>query len=524
MTAGDTPSAPVRGAPGGRASSAPLLGGDPEPTLVELSRPGRRAWQLPTTGVPVSDMADLVPPAHLRVEPPALAEVSERDLVGHFTRLSHRQFSVDLGAYPLGSCTMKYNPKVCDAVAAAPGLAGVHPASPPRLAQGWLQLLVELEEALCAVTGMQAATLQPAAGAAGELTGLLLMRAWHQTQGRERHKVVIPDAAHGTNPASVTLGGFQTVTVPTGPDGGVDLGALRDVLDEDVAGIMLTNPNTLGLFERKIEAVASAVHDVGGLLYYDGANLNAIMGVVRPGDMGFDIVHLNLHKTFATPHGGGGPGAGPVAVTGALAPLLPGPRPVRVGPGFGWETSPSSIGRVHSWHGNALVLARALTYILVHGSDGLRRVAQLAVLNANWLRRRLADVFDVPYDQPCMHECVVSAAELHRSKGLRAADIAKALLDEGFHAPTVAFPLIVDDALMFEPTETESVQTLHALAEACERIVEAASTAEGAKRLREAPVRTPVRRVDEARAARQLVPVDAAVVEPSTPAPDDRSV
>ena len=528
----------VVGAPGGRASSAPLLGGDTEPTVFELSRPGRRAWQLPTTGVPALAIEDLVPAPYRRDAPPPLAEVSERDLVAHFTRLSHRQFSVDLGAYPLGSCTMKYNPKVCDAVAALPGLAAVHPAAPARLVQGWLALLVELEETLCAVTGMAAATLQPAAGAAGELTGLLMMRAWHQAQGRQRRTVVIPDSAHGTNPASVTLGGYETVTVPTDPSGGVDLAALRRVLDEDVAGIMLTNPNTLGLFERDIEAVAGAVHDVGGLLYYDGANLNAIMGVVRPGDMGFDIVHLNLHKTFATPHGGGGPGAGPLAVTAGLAPFLPGPRPVRTAgspgnapgsadspgkagdPGsvrYGWEQPERSIGRVHSWHGNALVLARALTYTLVHGADGLRQVAQLAVLNANWLRARLAGLFDVPFDRPCMHECVVSAAGLRREHGLRASDVAKALLDEGFHAPTVAFPLIVDDALMFEPTETESVQTLEALAQACERIVAEAGTPGGPERIGHAPVRTPVRRVDEARAARHLIPVADGVSETSSP-------
>ena len=318
------------GAPGGKASSAPLLGRDTEPTLFELSRPGRKAWQLRSTAIPEVALEELVPAEHRRESPVELAEVSERDLVAHFTRLSHRQFSVDLGAYPLGSCTMKYNPKFCDAVAALPGLANVHPGSPERCTQGWLELLVELEETLCEITGMAAATLQPAAGAAGELTGLLLMRAWHAAQGRPRTKVVIPDSAHGTNPASVSLGGFEVVTVPSNDRGLVDLDMLRSVLDEDVAGIMLTNPNTLGLFEEQITEIAAAVHEVGGLLYYDGANLNAIVGVVRPGDMGFDIVHLNLHKTFATPHGGGGPGAGPVAVSKRLVDFLPGPRPVRV--------------------------------------------------------------------------------------------------------------------------------------------------------------------------------------------------
>ncbi|HUI04972.1 MAG TPA: aminomethyl-transferring glycine dehydrogenase subunit GcvPB [Acidimicrobiales bacterium] len=504
-----SPSGPTTPAAGGRAASAPLLGRGTEPTLFELSEPGRSAWQLRTTGVPETPLAELVPAPHRRSAPPALAEVSERDLVAHFTRLSHRQFSVDLGAYPLGSCTMKYNPKVCDAVAALPGLADVHPAAPASCAQGWLELLVDLEEALCEITGMAAATLQPAAGAAGELTGLLLMRAWHAARGDTRHCVVIPDSAHGTNPASVTLGGFDVITVPSDARGCVDVDALRAVLDEDVAGIMLTNPNTLGLFEEDIRAIADAVHDVGGLLYYDGANLNAILGVVRPGDMGFDIVHLNLHKTFATPHGGGGPGAGPVAVSAQLAPYLPGPRPTRLeggGARYGWSTPERSIGRIHSWHGNALVLARALTYILVHGSDGLREVAQLAVLNANWLRSRLSSAFDAPYDRPCMHECVLSAASIKRATGVRALDIAKRLLEEGFHAPTVYFPLIVDEALMIEPTETESLQTLEAMAQALERIAAEVSTPEGARAAHEAPRGTPVGRVDEARAARHLVP------------------
>ena len=514
MTTTDPSVATVPGAPsaGGRAASAPLMGREAEPTLFELSQPGRRAWQLRTTAVPETPLEDLVPATHRRGAPAPLAEVSERDLVAHFTRLSHRQFSVDLGAYPLGSCTMKYNPKICDAVAGLPGLANVHPAAPPSCTQGWLELLVELEAALCEITGMAAATLQPAAGAAGELTGLLLMRAWHEAQGRQRRTVVIPDSAHGTNPASVTLGGYETVTVPSDDRGCVDLAALRAVLDEDVAGIMLTNPNTLGLFEEQIVEIAAAVHEVGGLLYYDGANLNAILGVVRPGDMGFDIVHLNLHKTFATPHGGGGPGAGPVAVAPRLEPFLPGPRPVRLSGGdrsglrYGWDTPERSIGRIHSWHGNALVLARALTYILVHGGDGLRRVAELAVLNANWVRARLSSTYDAPFDRPCMHECVLSASTLKRTTGVRALDVAKRLLEEGFHAPTVYFPLIVEEALMIEPTETESLQTLEALVDALERIAAGAGRPGGPEEAAGAPHATPVRRVDEARAARTLVP------------------
>ncbi len=487
--------------PGGRARSAPLMGHDAEPAVFELSVPGRRAWSFRASGLPAWSPAELVPAAHLREEPAPVVEISERDLVGHFTRLTHRQYSVDLGAYPLGSCTMKYNPKLCDDAAALPGLAAVHPAAPATLTQGWLQLLVELEEALCAVTGMAAATLQPPAGAAGELTGLLLMRAWHDAQGRQRSKVIIPDSAHGTNPASVTLGGYQAVTVKSDSRGLVDVAALRAVLDDEVAGIMLTNPNTLGLFEEDIVEIAAAVHEVGALLYYDGANLNAILGVARPADMGFDIVHMNLHKTFAVPHGGGGPGAGPVAVSARLVPYLPGPRPVRTGNGFAWETPAHSIGRVHSWHGNALALARAYSYILLNGGDGLRRVAEGAVLNANWLRHRLRGVYDIPYDRPNMHEFVASAATLKKRSGLRAYDIAKRLLEEGFHAPTVYFPLIVEEALMIEPTETESPQTVEALAQALVTI--AGDTADDAH---EAPRTTPVRRLDEARAARHLIP------------------
>ena len=503
-------------APGGRATSAPIMGRDHEPTLFELSSPGRRAWSFRTTGVPEWTAEELVAADHLRTEPAPVAEVSERDLVAHFTRLTHRQYSVDLGAYPLGSCTMKYNPKLCDDAASLPGLTSVHPGAPPGLTQGWMELLADLAQRLCRVTGMHEATLQPPAGAAGELTGLLLMRAWHADHGQSRTKVIIPDSAHGTNPASVTLGGYQTVTVPSDERGCVDLGALRQRLDTDVAGIMLTNPNTLGLFEDDIAEMAAAVHEVGGLLYYDGANLNAILGVTRPGDMGFDIVHMNLHKTFAVPHGGGGPGAGPVAVSERLAPYLPGPLPVRGDDGdYRWVVPERSIGRVHSWHGNALALARAYSYVLANGGDGLRRVAETAVLNANWLRHRLRGIYDIPFDRPNMHELVVSTTSLKKASGLRAIDVAKRLLEEGFHAPTVYFPLIVDEALMVEPTETESPQTLEALAQALERI---AAQPEGAK---DAPRTTPVSRVDEARAARRLVPTwDARPMPagaPSTP-------
>ena len=498
-------------APAGRASSAPVVGREHEPTVFEYSSPGRRAASFRTTGLPEWDPSELVPPGFLREEPVALTEVSERDLVAHVTRLTHRQYSVDLGAYPLGSCTMKYNPKLCDDAASLPGLTAVHPATPEHLSQGWLELLWSLSDTLCRITGMSAATLQPPAGAAGELTGLLLMRAYHESRGETRRKVIIPDSAHGTNPASVTLGGYETVTVPSDDRGLVDLEALRARLDADVAGIMLTNPNTLGLFEEDISKIAAAVHEVGGLLYYDGANLNAILGVTRPGDMGFDIVHMNLHKTFAVPHGGGGPGAGPVAVSERLAQFLPGPLPERLDDGtFTWRTPANSIGRIHSWHGNALALARAWSYILANGGDGLRRVAEGAVLNANWLRHQLRGVYDIPYDRPNMHEFVASTSNLKKEKGLRALDVGKRLLEEGFHAPTVYFPLIVDEALMIEPTETESPQTVAALADALVRI---AADPEG--EAQKAPRTTPVGRVDEARAARNLLPTWDAVAEDS---------
>jgi glycine dehydrogenase subunit 2 len=483
------------------------MGRHHEPTIFEFSSPGRRAWSFRTTELPEWDAAELVPEGFLRDDPVALTEVSERDLVAHATRLTHRQYSVDLGAYPLGSCTMKYNPKLCDDAASLPGLTSVHPSAPAQLSQGWLELLWSLSDVLCRITGMAACTLQPPAGAAGELTGLLLMRAWHRSRGETRHKVIIPDSAHGTNPASVTLGGYETVTVPSDRRGLVDLPALKARLDDDVAGIMLTNPNTLGLFEEDIAEIATAVHDAGGLLYYDGANLNAILGVTRPGDMGFDIVHMNLHKTFAVPHGGGGPGAGPVAVSDGLAEFLPGPVPHRLADGsFRWTTPPRSIGRIHTWHGNALALARAWSYILANGGDGLLRVAEGAVLNANWLRHRLRGVYDIPYDRPNMHEFVASTTNLKKLKGLRALDVAKRLLEEGFHAPTVYFPLIVEEALMIEPTETESPETLAALADA---LIAIADGPEGDAA--DAPRTTPVSRVDEARAARSLLPTWDAV-------------
>ena len=491
---------------GGRASSMPLLGRDGEPTLFELSSPGRRGWSFRETGVPEWAADELVPAEHLADAAPALPEVSERDLVAHFSRLSSRNYSVDHGCYPLGSCTMKYNPKLCDAVAAMPGLASCHPAQPDQQVQGWLAMLADLERILCEVTGTAAATLQPAAGAQGELTGLLLMRAWHESRGRRPTKVLIPDSAHGTNPASVTMAGYEAVEVPSDSRGLVDLDALRRLVSDDVAGLMLTNPNTVGLFEADIEAIAAAMHAADALLYYDGANLNAIVGVVRPGDMGFDIVHLNLHKTFATPHGGGGPGAGPVAVSERLAPFLPGPVPRPV-PGeegrYQWVMPEQSIGRIHGWHGNALVLARAYAYILAHGAEGLPEIARTAVLNARYLKERLRGTYDFPYDGPCMHEFVASSAPLKKTTGVRALDLAKRLIEEGFHPPTMYFPLIVEEALMVEPTETESPQTVEALAQALLAIA-AEAAEDGGAAAAAAPRTTPVGRIDEAGAARKL--------------------
>ncbi len=437
-------------------------------------------------------------------EPPPLPELSERDLVAHYTRLAQRNFAVDVGAYPLGSCTMKYNPKICDWAAEHPDFRNLHPAQPPQLAQGALEVIAAAEEILCEITGMARATFQPPAGASGEITGLLIMRAYHTEKSDPRRKVLIPDSAHGTNPASVSLAGYEAVSVPSNQDGLVDLDALGERLDGQVAGLMLTNPNTLGLFEEDITEISRRIHEAGGLVYYDGANLNAILGVARPGDMGFDIVHSNLHKTFATPHGGGGPGSGPVAVVEELVRFLPGALPTRDEDGLlRWHVPESTIGRVHGNHGNFLVVLRALSYMRALGGEGLRLVAERAVLNARYLESLVTGPYDIPYPRPCMHEFVASAAPLKREHGVRAFDVAKGLIDRGVHAPTVYFPLVVEEALMVEPTETESPETIEAIAAAMLDIAELASI--DPERLHEAPHRTPVRRPDEARAARHLV-------------------
>jgi glycine dehydrogenase subunit 2 len=481
---------------------APVRAAGPpgEETLADLSRPGRRAWSWPK-----DDRDPGIPSEFLRAEPPALPEVAERDLVRHYTRLSQINYGVDTGFYPLGSCSMKYNPKVAETAAAIPGFQRLHPHQPAATIQGALEMLWRLERALCELTGMSRCTFQPPAGASGELTGLLIMRAFHTKNGDARTKIVIPDSAHGTNPASVTLSGYEAVQVPSDARGLVDLSALEKLVDEHVAGLMLTNPNTLGLFEEEIQGIARAMHEVGGLLYYDGANLNAIMGKVRPGDMGFDIVHMNTHKTFATPHGGGGPGAGPVAVSERLVPFLPTPLLAREGDDgpLSWDHDrPDSIGRVHGFHGNFGVLVRAYAYVFIHGGDGLERVSERAVLNANYLAEQVKAAYPLafPEGRP-MHEFVSTAKPL-RKHGVRAMDVAKRIIDLGFHPSTVYFPLVVEEAMMVEPTETESLETLDLFAEAMLQV--AAEAASDPDLLHEAPVTAPVRRLDEARAARNL--------------------
>ncbi|MDP8955352.1 MAG: aminomethyl-transferring glycine dehydrogenase subunit GcvPB [Actinomycetota bacterium] len=469
-------------------------------TLAERARGGRRASTFADLDVPSVELGQ----EHRAEADRGLPEVSETDIVRHFTRLSQMNYGVDTGFYPLGSCSMKYNPKVAEAVAALPGFQRLHPHQPEATVQGALELLWRLERALCEITGMARVTFQPPAGASGELTGLLIMRGFHTKNGNPRSKVIIPDSAHGTNPASVTLSGYRAVQVPSDARGLVDLSALEKMADQDVAGLMLTNPNTLGLFEEEIEAMARAMHRVGGLLYYDGANLNAIIGRVRPGDMGFDIVHMNTHKTFATPHGGGGPGAGPVAVTERLAPFLP--RPVlgfdEDGGRYFWDHDrPDSIGRVHGFHGNFGVLVRAYAYVFGHGRDGLREVGERAVLNANYLACLVKDSYPLAFSGRPMHEFVATAKRFRRH-GVRAMDVAKRLIDLGFHPSTVYFPLIVEEAMMVEPTETESKQTLDAFAEAMLQVAKEAET--DPELLHEAPVTAPVRRLDEAKAARDL--------------------
>jgi glycine dehydrogenase subunit 2 len=482
-----------------------LLGREPRPTIFELSRPGRRASSPPELDVPDRPLDEVVPAALRRARPARLPEVAEVDIVRHFTNLSALNYGVDSGAYPLGSCTMKYNPRVHERAAALEGFRGLHPYQPESLAQGALEVLHTLEGWLCEIAGLARATLQPAAGAHGELTGLLLMRACHEARGRSPRRIIIPDTAHGTNPASVVMAGYEPVAVSSDERGGVDMGQLRAIVAEgDVAGLMLTNPNTLGLFDEHILEIAEVVHEAGGLLYYDGANSNAVLGISRPGDMGFDIVHFNTHKTFSTPHGGGGPGAGPIVVGDELVPFLPAPMVERRDDGtyFLDDDRPQSIGRMRTFYGNVGVLVRAYAYIRALGPDGLRRVSERAVLNANYVLSGVRDLFEVPFERRCMHEFVVSATPLRRH-GVRAMDLAKRLLDHGVHPPTTYFPLIVDEALMVEPTETESRDSLDRVVEAFRTV--AREAAEDPEMVCAAPHTMPVRRLDEAAAARRPV-------------------
>lgn len=471
-------------------------------TLFELSRSGRRAAILPRCDVPTQSVERLIPAAALAASPPALPELAEPDVVRHFTNLSQLNMSVDTHFYPLGSCTMKYNPKRNERLASLPGIVDVHPYQADSTVQGLLHLLYELQAMLAEISGLPAVCLQPAAGAHGELTALMAAKAYFRDQQRPRTKVLSPDSAHGTNPASAAVAGFEAITVRSTSEGFVDLDELRSKLDDQTAVFMITNPNTLGMFEPNIAKIAELVHGVGGLLYLDGANMNAILGISRPGDFGADMMHFNPHKTFSGPHGGGGPGAGPIAVVERLRPYLPVPSVVCGDDGryrLDYDR-PKSIGRVRSFFGQVGVLVRAYCYIRTHGPDGLRRVSEHAVLNANYLLSKVKHFLNVPQGDRCMHEFVASAAQLKADQGITATDIAKRLLDLGYHAPTIYFPLTVKESMMIEPTETESKETLDAFAEALFSI-----TQETAEALHDAPYTTVMSRADEVRAARQSV-------------------
>ena len=468
--------------------------------IFERGAPESRCVEAPPLDVPDVVLSEVLG-GQARTEPPVLPHVTEVEIARHYEHLASANFGVDSGFYPLGSCTMKYNPKIDEWACRLQGFAGLHPYQPQATVQGALELMWELQEALAEIAGLPAVTLQPAAGAHGELTGLLAIRAYHTANGDPRKRVLVPDSAHGTNPATVAMCGYEVVQVPSDGRGGVDVAVLADLLDTDVAAIMLTNPNTLGLFDENILEITAAVHAVGALAYCDGANLNAILGKTRPGDMGFDALHINLHKTFATPHGGGGPGSGPVAVSDALAPYLPGPLVGRgQGGEFSLETPERSIGRVRSFVGNFGVLVRAYAYIRAVGGSGLTEVAEQAVLSANYVKELLRDVWPLPYDRICKHEFVLSGGRMRKEYGVRTLDVAKRLLDYGVHPPTIYFPLIVDEALMIEPTETESKETLDRFAEVLRTI--AGEAAEDPGLVRGAPYTTPVRRLDEVAAVK----------------------
>jgi glycine dehydrogenase subunit 2 len=471
--------------------------------IFELSRPGRRCHRLPACDVPSdAPLSQLVPATHLAADPPPLPEVGEIDLIRHFTNLSARNMCIDTNFYPLGSCTMKYNPKRHERLAGLPGFSNLHPLQPDDTTQGMLELLYGMQEYLAEISGLPAVSLQPAAGAQGELTALFVAAAYFRDKGETgRRKVLVPDSAHGTNPASAALAGFETVTVKSGANGLVDLDDLTSKLGDDTAVFMITNPNTLGLFETQITTITELLHAKGALVYLDGANMNAILGITRPGDFGADMQHYNVHKTFTGPHGGGGPGSGPIAVRDFLAPYLPAPVVRKTGDKFRLDFEmPKSIGRVRSFFGTIGILFRGYCYIRTLGPDGLRDVSEQAVLNANYLRTRVAERYDVPHPGPCMHEFVASARSLLREKKVKAMDVCKRLLDFGFHAPTVYFPLVVPEALMMEPTETESKETLDAFADALLTIA-----GEDPEMLRTAPHTHVISRPDEVKAAKEPV-------------------
>jgi glycine dehydrogenase subunit 2 len=474
-----------------------------QPTIFERGRPGRGGGKIPHAP---ARALDRIPASARRASPPAIPEMNEPDVVRHYVNLSQLNFAVDTGFYPLGSCTMKFNPKLNEWAARLRGFAELHPMVPDEVAQGTLRLLWELEEALAEISGMRAVTLQPAAGAQGELTGILMIRAYHRERAdTDRTEVLVPDSSHGTNPATASMAGYTTITIPSAPDGGVDLDAFRAALGPRTAAVMITNPSTLGLFEARIGELLDDVHAAGALAYMDGANLNAILGRFKPGEAGFDVMHFNVHKTFSTPHGGGGPGAGPVGVGENLLPYLPMPRVLRTDAGtYRLETPderPASIGRLRSFVGNTGVLVRAYAYIRAHGAAGLREVSDDAVLAANYLKHRLEDTYDLPYDRPCKHEFVASAASIKAATGVRTLDIAKRLIDFGFHPPTIYFPLIVEEGMLIEPTETESVETIDAFADTLIAIAAEAVSDPGL--VTSAPHTAPVKRLDEATAARQ---------------------
>jgi glycine dehydrogenase subunit 2 len=474
------------------------------PLIFELTKEGRIGYSLPELDVPEVDLSSHLPNGFVREEAAELPEVSELDIMRHYTALSNRNHGVDTGFYPLGSCTMKYNPKINEAVARYAGFAHIHPLQDESTVQGAMEIMYDLQEHLSEITGMDEVTLQPAAGAHGEWTALMMIRAFHEANGEShRTKVLVPDSAHGTNPASATVAGFDTVTVKSNESGLVDIEDLKSKVGQDTAALMLTNPNTLGLFEEEILEMAEIVHGVGGKLYYDGANLNAVMSKARPGDMGFDAVHLNLHKTFTGPHGGGGPGSGPVGVTEELAPYLPKPVLVKEDDRYTFEYDrPQSIGRVKPFYGNFGIYLRAYTYIRSMGPDGLKAVTENAVLNANYMMRRLEPYFDLPYKQHCKHEFVLSGRR-QKKLGVRTLDMAKRLLDFGFHPPTIYFPLNVEEGMMIEPTETESKETLDSFIDAMIQI--AKEVEENPEIVQEAPHTTVINRLDETKAARQPV-------------------